>query len=832
MFQIKQNEATAVRRRIPILLVDITDGFTPETGITAPTVNISKNGATVASGAGTFTEIGNGQYYYEFTAGEVDTLGWIAVNVEKATVTRDYNAVVQVMAYDAMDVVRLGLTAIPNVAQGTSGALPTGNATGQVTVATNNDKTGYALTQTFPANFSSLAITVGGAVTAGTVSDKSGYSLATSQTFSTTGSVGSVTGSVGSVTGAVGSVTGNVGGNVTGSVGSLTGTAVQNIWDDVTSSLTTVGSIGKLLVDNVNATISSRSTLTDTQVWAAATRTLTSGANIVLAKGTGVTGFNDITAQNVWDTATSGLTTAGSIGLKLNTNVDATISSRMATFTYTTPPTAAAIATQVWSEALPGTYTSGQAGFKLNAAGSAADPWATALPGAYSAGSAGFIIGNRLDTNVGSRMATFTYTTPPTTAAIATQVWSEALPGSYTSGQAGFKLNAAGTASDPWSTALPGAYSAGSAGNIIGNMVANTWSAGTRTLTAGTNIVLAKGTGITGFNDITAQSVWDVLASTVSLTNSIGLQLKTNVDATVSSRSTLTAANVWATDVSGYVTAGQAGTFQKNTDVLTSTRMATFTYTAPLTAGATASAVWDALLASYTVNNSFGQRVLRSTTSQSACAVTGANHIAADVHELQPAVITAADFSAGAIDANALATSAVTEIQTGLATSTALATVSSVTDKLNTAMQLDGAVYQFTTNALELAPTGGGPGGGSVAVLNNGPYTLVSDTNTMNESAEVFQNDVRTLVFYCVDPTGAQINMTGATLTAKVYNAAGTLVATYSATSPWLAGGVVEVGVTTSVTGTAGTYTLTITRTTSASDTTIFGPLRLYVRNV
>ncbi len=45
------------------------------------------------------------------------------------------------------------------------------------TVTTNNDKTGYSLTQTFPTNFSSLAITGGGAVTAGTVSDKAGYSI-------------------------------------------------------------------------------------------------------------------------------------------------------------------------------------------------------------------------------------------------------------------------------------------------------------------------------------------------------------------------------------------------------------------------------------------------------------------------------------------------------------------------------------------------------------------------------------------------------------------------------------------------------------------------------
>ncbi len=110
----------------------------------------------------------------------------------------------QIVAFNPDDAVRLGLTAIPNVAQGTTGSLPTGNATGAVTVVTNNDKTGYSLTQAFPTNFSTLAITAGGATTVGTNNDKTGYSLGTSQTFSTTGSVGSVTGNV---TGSVGSIT-------------------------------------------------------------------------------------------------------------------------------------------------------------------------------------------------------------------------------------------------------------------------------------------------------------------------------------------------------------------------------------------------------------------------------------------------------------------------------------------------------------------------------------------------------------------------------------------------------------------------------------------------
>lgn len=76
------------------------------------------------------------------------------------------------------------------------------------------------------------------------------------------------------------------------------------------------------------------------------------------------------------------------------------------------------------------------------------------------------------------------------------------------------------------------------------------------------------------------------------------------------------------------------------------------------------------------------------------------------------------------VNASALASDAVTEIQTGLATSAALATVSgfvdtevgaikTVTDKLDTTLELDGAVYRYTTNALEQAPTGGGAADGS-----------------------------------------------------------------------------------------------------------------------
>lgn len=70
--------------------------------------------------------------------------------------------------------------------------------------------------------------------------------------------------------------------------------------------------------------------------------------------------------------------------------------------------------------------------------------------------------------------------------------------------------SAATIAGAVWDEALSGHTSAGSAGKALGDVpsgssvASSVWGAGTRTLTAGTNIVLVKGTGVTGFNDPTA----------------------------------------------------------------------------------------------------------------------------------------------------------------------------------------------------------------------------------------------------------------------------------------------------------------------------------------
>lgn len=92
------------------------------------------------------------------------------------------------------------------------------------------------------------------------------------------------------------------------------GTLVQDIWDKATSTLTTAGSIGKLLATNIDATISSvvSGGLTAAAVWTYATRTLTqtaaqiaavlAGSTITIHRGdTFSASLTGITAYTGWD---------------------------------------------------------------------------------------------------------------------------------------------------------------------------------------------------------------------------------------------------------------------------------------------------------------------------------------------------------------------------------------------------------------------------------------------------------------------------------------------------------------------------------------------------
>lgn len=106
----------------------------------------------------------------------------------------------------------------------------------------------------------------------------------------------------------------------------LSSTAVQAIWDALTSALTTANSIGKLLVDNINATISSRSTLDATAVenavWDA---TLASHQN---SGSTGEALGDAASAGDPWNTPLPGAYGAGTAGQIVGDFLDAAVSTR------------------------------------------------------------------------------------------------------------------------------------------------------------------------------------------------------------------------------------------------------------------------------------------------------------------------------------------------------------------------------------------------------------------------------------------------------------------------------------------------------------------------
>lgn len=190
-------------------MVLTSDHVSPATGL-APTVTISKNGAAFAAPAGAVTEVGNGLYKVAANATDAGTLGPIKLYATAATADPGGDSYL-VVSYNPYDAVHLGLSALPGVAAGAAGGLPTAtNASGQVTAS-------------------------------------------------------SVAGSVASVAGAVGSVA--VGGLpqadlATGTQSGLTAQGytstragyidvlnglVAAVWGALTSGLTTAGSIGKLL---------------------------------------------------------------------------------------------------------------------------------------------------------------------------------------------------------------------------------------------------------------------------------------------------------------------------------------------------------------------------------------------------------------------------------------------------------------------------------------------------------------------------------------------------------------------------------------------------------
>lgn len=233
---------------------------------------------------------------------------------------------------------------------------------------------------------------------------------------------------VASVTGAVGSVTGNVGGSV--------------------ASVAANGISAASLAADAGTEIGAA-------VWAATTRELTSGANIALAKGSGVTGFNDLDAAGV----------RGAVGLA-SANLDtqlAAIDTKTTNLPSDPADQSLIIAATNSIAALIGTPAGVSLAADVAAVQSDTNDLQARVPAA--------LISGRMDVTVGAMQADVL-----TATALAASAVSEIQTGLSTLDAAGVRA-AVGLASDNLDTQLDALPTAAE------NATA-TWAAATRTLTA------------------------------------------------------------------------------------------------------------------------------------------------------------------------------------------------------------------------------------------------------------------------------------------------------------------------------------------------------------
>ena len=77
-------------QKVPVRLVDDTAGATLETGVSSPTIQISKNGGSFASASdGTWAEIGNGWYTVRLNGTDTSDVGWLLLRVVKSGTSRE-----------------------------------------------------------------------------------------------------------------------------------------------------------------------------------------------------------------------------------------------------------------------------------------------------------------------------------------------------------------------------------------------------------------------------------------------------------------------------------------------------------------------------------------------------------------------------------------------------------------------------------------------------------------------------------------------------------------------------------------------------------------------
>ena len=266
----------------------------------------------------------------------------------------------------------------------------------------------------------------------------------------------------------------------------------------------------------------------------------------------------------------------------------------------------------------------------------------------------------------------------------------------------------------------------GSVGSVTGAVGSVTGAVGSVTARVTANTDQWNGVTVTGMPMPTYAQPTGFLAATFPATVSsltatgVRTELSTElgrIDATVSSRSSHTAADVWSVTTRTLTAFGFSVTVGTNNDKtgysLTAgsglgNQTANITGNLSGSVGSVSGSVGS--ISGVTFPTNFDKTEIANNGHVSVVVQSIANN-SITASSIQGGAITAAKFATDAITAAALAADAVTEIQSGLATLSNQTSIKTTTDRLATMLVADGAVYQYTANALELAPGGGGGSG-------------------------------------------------------------------------------------------------------------------------
>ena len=114
-------------------------------------------------------------------------------------------------------------------------------------------------------------------------------------------------------------------------------------------------------------------------------------------------------------------------------------------------------------------------------------------------------------------------------------------------------------------------------------------------------------------------------------------------------------------------------------------------------------------------------------------------------------------------------------------------------------------------------------------IVHIGPFKVIADGLGSNQPLDIVQGVQAPVSVQLVDANENGVDISGATVEAKVYNAIGSLIATYSCVPVYAADGRCTFQLTTLVTNTAGVYNVTLTRTIGGN-IVVFGPMKMIVR--